>query len=133
MRLLILVLLSVCALTDAFVSLMCSKPTLLPRPRRPCVTGEKCPVEKYTRKDAIEQRRLEGQVYRLECLVHDLCCAIVYCDDMALMEREILQIGDIHMDLSSNMKRPPLLLRRAVADLAWKHGRPVSPPEHKWQ
>ena len=109
MRLLILVFLSVCALTDAFVSLMCSKPTLLPRPRRPCVTGEKWPVERYTRKDAIEQRRLEGRVYRLECLVHDLCCAIVYCDDMALMEREILQIGDIHMDLSSNMKRPPLL------------------------
>ena len=61
MRLLILVLLSVCALTDAFVSLMCSKPTLLPRPRRPCVTGEKWPVEKYTRKDAIEQKRLEGR------------------------------------------------------------------------
>ena len=94
------------------------------------------PGEKWgkgSRKDAIEQRRLEGRVYRLECLVHDLCCAIVYCDDMALMEREILQIGDIHMDLSSNMTRPPLLLRRAVADLAWKHGRPVSPPEHKWQ
>ena len=51
-------------------------------------------MEKYTRKDAIEQRRLEGRVYRLECLVHDLCCAIVYCDDMALMEREILQIGE---------------------------------------
>jgi hypothetical protein len=44
----------------------------------------------------------------------------------------MLSAGDIFLDLSSNVTRAPLLLRRSVADLSRKHGRPVSPPSHSW-
>lgn len=111
---------------------ICSYLQLQPKPRRPCVTGEKWPIEQFTRADAKDTRRLQGRVHRLETLVHDLCSVIVYCDDMALMEREILQSGDIYMDLSSTKIRKPLLLRRAIADLARQYGDPVGPPAHKW-
>jgi len=68
----------------------------------------------------------------MDQLLHELCCAIVYCDDMALMERETLQSSTIHLDLSSNLTRRPSLLRREVADIAARYGRPVSPLEHNW-
>ena len=128
------ILLSLCVGVEAFsVMPICSQSSFLkPRPQRLSGLGERWPVTTYTRQDAKDNRRLEGRILRVESLVHDLCCAIVYCDDMALMEREMLQAGDIHLDLSSTQTRDPLLLRRAVADIAWRYGRPVSPPEHKW-
>ena len=105
---------------------------LAPKPRIPCVQGEPWPVTIRTRGDAINERRVQGRVHRLEQLLNELCCAIVYSDDMALMEREILQVGNIYLDLSSNTTRRPFLLRREIADIAWKHGQPVSPPAHNW-
>ena len=134
MKYILAILLSLSVSVEAFsVMPICSQSaSLKPRPQRPCKLGESWPVTRYTRQDAKDHRRLEGRILRLESLVHDLCCAMVYCDDMALMEREMLQAGDIHQDLSSTQTRKPLLLRRAVADIAWRYGRPVSPPEHKW-
>ena len=79
-----------------------------------------------------EVERLRRRVTLLENLVHDICSALVYCDDMALAEREMLSAGDIFLDLSSNVTRSPLLLRRSVANISRKHGRPVSPPSHSW-
>ena len=73
-----------------------------------------------------------GRVSRLETLIHELCSAMVYSDDVALMEREMLQAGAVHMDLSSNLTRQPILLRRVVSDIARKHGQPASPPAHNW-
>lgn len=112
-------------------------PILKARPVRHYVLGEHWPTvhweEPYTRRDALANKRISGRVQRLETLVHDLCCALVFCDDIALQEREMLASGAIWMDLSSEMKRRPLLLRRTVADIAWRHGTPVSAPEHKWQ
>lgn len=114
-------------------------PTLQPRPHRMRCMGEKWPATlplkspDFTRGDAIHERREASRVHRVEGLLHEICCALVYCDDMALLEREMLSSGPIWMDLSSSMARQPLLLRRTVADIAWRHGRPVSSPEHKWR
>lgn len=113
---------------------------LQPKPRRPCISGEKWPKspspdsteQKFTRLEAKDFMRLQGRVLRLENLVHDLCGAIVYSDDMALMEREILRSGPIYLDPNNETNRPPILLRREIADVAWRHGKPVSPPAHKW-
>ena len=116
-----------------------SMPTLRPRPRVAQCIGEKWPIpmplagQDFTRRDAIHERRETGRVHRIETLLHEICCALVYCDDMALVEREMLSSGQVWMDLSSSMTRQPLLLRRTVADIAWRHGRPVSSPEHKWR
>ena len=107
---------------------------LEPKPRRLCLAGESWP-RPGTHGLAGSQsdvERLKRRVNLLENLVHDICSALVYCDDVALVEREMLSAGDIFMDLSSNVTRSPLLLRRSVADISRKHGRPVSPPAHSW-
>lgn len=109
-------------------------PQLEPKPRRWCLAGEAWPrghaSVPHDKQSDVE--RLTRRVTLLENLVHDICSALVYCDDVALVEREMLSAGDIFMDLSSNVTRAPLLLRRSVADLSRKHGRPVSPPSHSW-
>jgi hypothetical protein len=109
-------------------------PALAQRPYYPCLAGEKWPRPKAlkTRGDEIQERRLNTRVQYLETLVQDLCSAIVYSDDMALVERQMLQCGNIHLDMSSNMTRTPLLLRRAVADIARANGKPVRSPAHNW-
>tara|TARA_Y100000389_G_scaffold197696_1_gene232787 strand:- start:477 stop:962 length:486 start_codon:yes stop_codon:yes gene_type:complete len=107
---------------------------LEPKPRRLCLAGESWP-RPDTHGLAGSQsdvERLKRRVNLLENLVHDICSALVYCDDVALVEREMLSAGDIFLDLSSNVTRSPLLLRRSVADISRKHGRPVSPPAHSW-
>lgn len=119
------------------ISTTCSidlPPVLSPKPRRPCTIGEKWPrnLSPLTRGEAIIHRRSESKLHQMDQLLHELCCAIVYCDDMALMEREMLQSNTIHLDLSSNLTRRPNLLRREVADIAARYGRPVSPLEHNW-
>jgi hypothetical protein len=108
--------------------------TLEPKPRRWCLAGEPWPnaQETVTRKDALTVKRLDRRIMQLENVLRDLTSALVYADDMAMAERQTLQAGNIYLDMSSNVTRQPLLLRRAVADLARKHGNPVSPPVHHW-
>lgn len=103
-------------------------------PLHPCRQGEQWPrpPTPRTRQDEITERRLDSRVRYLENLLQDLCSVIVYSDDMALVERQALQAGEIYLDLSSNMTRTPLLLRRAVADIARLHGKPVQMPERLW-
>ena len=107
---------------------------LEPKPRRWCLAGEAWPRGHASVSDGkqTDVERLTRRVTLLENLLHDICSALVYCDDVALVEREMLSAGHIFMDLSSNVTRAPLLLRRSVADLSRKHGRPVSPPSHSW-
>ena len=107
---------------------------LEPKPRRLCLSGESWPRPSMhgSADSSSEVERLRRRVTLLENLVHDICSALVYCDDMALAEREMLSAGDIFLDLSSNVTRSPLLLRRSVANISRKHGRPVSPPSHSW-
>lgn len=125
--------------TAIFMSNANPKPILQPKPYRKCQIGEswgKSPLpdrgQNYTRLDRKDFMRLQGRVRRLENLVHDLCCAIVYADDMALVEREMLRSGPIYQNPGSEIARPPILLRRETADIAWRYGNPVSPPAHKW-
>lgn len=107
---------------------------LEPKPHYPCLSGEKWPRPHAlkTRSDEIQERRLASRVKYLENIVENLCSALVYCDDMALLEREMLKTGDIHLDMSSNMTRRPLLLRKTVADIARQNGQPVKTPVHHW-
>ena len=109
-------------------------PVLDTKPEHPCRRGEPWPRPGMlkTRGEEIQERRLTWRVQYLENILHDVCSAIVYSDDMALVERQMLQAGKIHLDLSSNVTRAPLLLRRAVADIARKNGKPVNPPAHFW-
>lgn len=110
------------------------RPVLEQKPHHPCLSGEYWPRPKAfkTRGEEIQERRLSARVRYLENIVDDLCSAIVYSDDMALVERQMLQAGAIHMDLSSNLTRSPILLRRAVADIARQNGKPVNTPVHFW-
>ena len=68
----------------------------------------------------------------MENIIQGLLSVLVYADDLALAERQMLQ-SSIHLDLSSNMTRSPMLLRRAVADLARANGQPVQTPVHFWR
>ena len=124
--------------THVYMSNAESNSALKAKPRRPCVVGEKWSKSpdqygnKFTRLQTKDFVRLERRVRRLENILHELCSAIVYSDDMALTERQMLQSGAIYQDPNNETSRLPILLRRETADIAWRHGNPVSPPAHKW-
>ena len=42
--------------------------------------------------------KLERKIGGLESVVTELCSALLYCDDVALMERHARQVGDIYLD-----------------------------------
>ena len=114
------------------VNLSMSDSNLSPKPLRICSSAESQPKQKWTRSDRKTNMRLEGRILRLENLVYELCGALVYSDDMSLLEREMLSAGTIYQDPTTEKSRQPVLMRREIADIAWRYGRPVSPPARKW-
>ena len=104
------------------------------KPHHPCLAGEKWPKPQAlkTRGDEIQERRIVARLKHMENIIQGLLSVLVYADDLALAERQMLQ-SSIHLDLSSNMTRSPLLLRRAVAQLARANGHPVQTPVHFWK
>ena len=115
-------------------SVIKASPILEQKPHHPCLAGEKWPKPQglKTRGDEIQERRIVARLKQMENIIQGLLSVLVYADDLALAERQMLQ-SSIHLDLSSNMTRSPMLLRRAVADLARANGQPVQTPVHFWR
>ena len=72
--------------------------------------------------------RLERRVNALTAAVQDICSAVMYCDDVALMEHNARAVGDIYLDSQLQTIRRPRLLRQEVGQIMLRHnisGRPL--------
>jgi len=76
--------------------------------------------------------RLERSVSALECTLHDVCSALVMSDNVALMERQALAIGDIYCDGSFNTARRPRVLRQEIMRAMHQNNMNVQPLMYTW-
>jgi len=75
---------------------------------------------------------LKRRVYLLETLVSELCGAILYSDDMSLVERNTAEIGMVYRDGSFTESRAPAFARRRMESVLQKyHVSAVNQP-HVW-
>lgn len=77
--------------------------------------------------------RLRGDVIRLECLVLELCGALVYSDDVALLERTTSALGPIYRDATFTAQRRPVFARKAVEVVLANRGLVAVPPMRAWR
>jgi hypothetical protein len=75
---------------------------------------------------------LRSRVLRLENILRDVCGAVMYCDDLALLEREAAGVGKIFRDASFTESRKPMFARVALQSVVSKHGLSATPPMHTW-
>ena len=74
---------------------------------------------------------MERSVHLLRGYVEELSGALVFCDDMALRERDVLKVFD-DIYINSTHRRRAKLLRREVHDAARRYGFEPRPIEHAW-
>jgi len=75
---------------------------------------------------------LKRRVYSLETLVSELCGAILYSDDLSLLERNTAGIGMVYRDASFAESRAPAFARRRIESVLQRyHITPKNQP-HTW-
>lgn len=77
---------------------------------------------------------LRRDIVLTQALIDDIAGALVYADDMALREREVLQGSNSIVLLGRNntSSRPPIMLRRALSSILLQYNRTPSPLVHNW-
>ena len=112
---------------------------------QPCEGGEciaDCCVEHDTRISRLQQAdrdtdtrvmKLERTVGGLENVVVELCSALLYCDDVALMERQARRVGDIYLDADFETIRRPRMLRQELMSMMNKNNMSMKPLMYTWQ
>jgi len=79
-----------------------------------------------------EYHILENRIKRLESILRDVCGAIMYCDDIAVMERRTAQHGVIYKGVRCSEHRNPVFLRRAVHNILLDHRMLATPLKYTW-
>jgi hypothetical protein len=79
-----------------------------------------------------EYQILENRIKRLESVLRDLCGAIMYCDDIAVMERKTAQHGVIYKGVRCSEHRNPVFMRRAVHNILLDHQMIATPLKYTW-
>ena len=77
--------------------------------------------------------KLEREVKSLESAVRELCSALLYCDDIALMERQSRCVGEIYMDSDFSKIRSPRLLRQEISSVMQTHNIARKPLMYSWR
>lgn len=77
--------------------------------------------------------RLRGDVARLERLVLELCGALIYSDDVALLERTTSALGPIYRDATFTAQRRPVFARKAVEVVLANRGLVAAPLMRAWR
>jgi hypothetical protein len=77
--------------------------------------------------------KLERQVKTLESTVRELCSALLYCDDIVLMERQSRCVGEIYMDSDFSKIRSPRLLRQEISNVMQTHNIARKPLMYSWR
>ena len=75
---------------------------------------------------------LKRRVYLLETLVSELCGAILYSDDMSLVERNTAEIGMVYRDASFTESRAPAFARRRIESVLQKYHVVAKNQPHTW-
>lgn len=111
--------------------------SLLAKPRV-CSNNSRCCNTSHTHLALTEHNitlqlmRLEKKTNVLESALSEICSAVMFCDDVALMEHQALGIGDIYIDSGFASTRRPRMLREEVKAVVRTHAIHVKPLMHKW-
>ena len=91
------------------------------------------PLRYGPQKDSdVEFRALQRRVRVLESLVADLCGALLYSDDMSMLERNTAGMGQIYRDSSFSEAREPVFARNRIRQVLEIHGFMASSQPHRW-
>jgi len=77
--------------------------------------------------------KLEREITKLETVIQELCSALLFCDDIALMERQARCAGEIYLDTYSSTIRAPRLLRQELSTIMHNNKIPKKPLMHAWR
>lgn len=78
----------------------------------------------------------ENKIKFLQATVEELMNAFIFCDDMALRERDVLQVFPLMFGFDgkeAEQYRKPILLRRTILSIMKERGMQVHPIETKWR
>jgi len=82
--------------------------------------------------DDVRLLRMERRLKVAEQTLADVCGALVYCDDLALLEREACRMGPVFLDGGFRSSRRPLLLRQHLKCVLAERNIVPTPPMHAW-
>ena len=80
-----------------------------------------------------EFQTLRRRVSHLENMVGDLCGALLYSDDISMLERQTAEIGCVYRDGSFAEFRQPAFARVRVQNVMQKYGFLVKTQPHRWE
>jgi len=75
---------------------------------------------------------LKRRVGQLEKMVEDLCGALLYSDDLSLLERNAAAMGSVYRDGSFTESREPVFARNRVESVLQTYGVFARPQPHRW-
>ena len=78
---------------------------------------------------------LQNKVHRLETITRELCTSIIRCDDMLLLERDLMHQGAIFTSSGRHeglLKRAPMTLRSSVLEITNQYNMPLAERTHVW-
>jgi len=90
-------------------------------------------VQQEVRESNNRIMKLERQVKSLESVVREVCSALLYCDDIVLMERQSRCVGEIYMDSDFSKIRTPHLLRQEISKAMQNHNIARKPLMYAWR
>ena len=78
---------------------------------------------------------LQNKFNRLETITQELCTSIIRCDDMLLLERDLMHQGAIFTSSGRHeglLKRAPTTLRSSVLEITNQYNMPLAERTHVW-
>ena len=78
---------------------------------------------------------LQNRVHKLEKITQELCTSIIRCDDMILLERDLMHQGAIFTSSGRTeglLKRSPMTLRSNVLQITNQYNLPLVERTHVW-
>jgi len=75
---------------------------------------------------------LRRRVVLLETLVAELCGALLYSDDMSMMERHTAEIGSVYRDISFSECRQPAFARQRIEEVLQSYNIVAKTRAHRW-
>lgn len=79
-----------------------------------------------------EYQILENRVKRLENILRDVCSAVIYCDDIAVMERRTAEHGVIYRGVRCSKYRNPVFMRWVIHNILLDHQMIATPLKYPW-
>ena len=75
---------------------------------------------------------LQRRIRVLECLVGELCGALLHSDDMSMLERNTAEIGKVYRDATFVEAREPAFARTRIERVLQEHGFTIQTQPHHW-